>query len=152
MYNPSTNTLTVANVSGNASSATKLTTSAGDWSVPVYFSDGKPVATTYLNLHPENANSMIIPFFNNDWAYLIERGGAYEIYSTTATSFTSTSINKTAISVDLTNAFDASYTYIGVNRPQTETTVIDITCPVTHTYTNTFYIDFGSSSWRANSI
>ena len=32
---------------GNASSATKLTTSAGSATQPVYFSDGKPVATTY---------------------------------------------------------------------------------------------------------
>lgn len=34
----------VANLSGNASSATKLTTSAGSTTTPVYFSDGKPVS------------------------------------------------------------------------------------------------------------
>lgn len=37
----------VANLSGNASSATKLSTSAGSATNPVYFSDGKPVACTY---------------------------------------------------------------------------------------------------------
>lgn len=36
-----------ANLSGNASSATKLSTSAGSATTPVYFSDGKPVACTY---------------------------------------------------------------------------------------------------------
>lgn len=34
----------VANLSGNASSATKLTTSAGSTTTPVYFSNGKPVS------------------------------------------------------------------------------------------------------------
>ncbi len=34
----------VANLSGNASSATKLTTSAGSTTTPVYLSDGKPVS------------------------------------------------------------------------------------------------------------
>ena len=34
-------------LSGNASTATKLGTSAGSGTQPVYFSDGKPVATTY---------------------------------------------------------------------------------------------------------
>ena len=37
----------VANLSGNASSAAKLSTSAGSATNPVYFSDGKPVACTY---------------------------------------------------------------------------------------------------------
>ncbi len=37
----------VANLSGNASSATKLSTSAGSATNPVYFSDGKPVACSY---------------------------------------------------------------------------------------------------------
>ena len=34
----------VASLSGNASSATKLTTSAGSTTTPVYFSDGKPIS------------------------------------------------------------------------------------------------------------
>lgn len=37
----------VANLSGNASSSTKLTTSAGSATKPVYFADGKPVECTY---------------------------------------------------------------------------------------------------------
>lgn len=38
---------TSSNISGNAATATALTTSAGSATNPVYFSDGKPVATTY---------------------------------------------------------------------------------------------------------
>lgn len=46
-----------ANLQGNASTATALTSSAGSGTQPIYFSDGKPVATTYA-LHktvPSNA-------------------------------------------------------------------------------------------------
>ena len=37
----------IGNLTGNAETATKLTTSAGSATQPVYFSDGKPVACTY---------------------------------------------------------------------------------------------------------
>ena len=40
--NPSTNTIT-ANISGNAATATALTTNAGSLRQPVYFNEGKPV-------------------------------------------------------------------------------------------------------------
>lgn len=46
-----------ANLQGNASTATALTSSAGSGTQPIYFSNGKPVATTYA-LHktvPSNA-------------------------------------------------------------------------------------------------
>ena len=39
--------VTATSFNGNATSATKLGTSAGSATQPVYFSDGKPVATTY---------------------------------------------------------------------------------------------------------
>ena len=39
--------LTASNYNGNSATATALTTSAGSATQPVYFSDGKPVATTY---------------------------------------------------------------------------------------------------------
>ena len=39
--------VTATSFSGNASTATALTTSAGSTTQPVYFSNGKPVATTY---------------------------------------------------------------------------------------------------------
>lgn len=49
-YNASTNKLTATtfagSLEGNAASATKLTSSAGSTTQPIYFSDGKPVAIT----------------------------------------------------------------------------------------------------------
>lgn len=44
-------------LSGNASSATKLTSSAGSTSLPIYFSDGKPVACTASSLFSNLSNS-----------------------------------------------------------------------------------------------
>ncbi len=46
-YQSSTNTLKVGTLSGNATTATALTSSAGSSSTPVYFSGGKPVACGY---------------------------------------------------------------------------------------------------------
>lgn len=136
-----------------AGTAAKLTSgTVGSWSVPVYFSDGVPTSITYLNNHPENNTSVLLPFINNDLAHLVQRGGSYEIYSTTSTSFTAININKTALSLDLSEAFDGSYSYCNINRPQNETTVIDIVYPGIFDYTNRFYIDFGSDGWRAKNI
>ena len=139
-------------VTGNAATATKLTGTTGSWSEPVYINDGVPTKIDYLNIHPENANKIIIPFFNNELGYLTRRGGSCEIYSTTSTSFTGLTLDKTVLNIDMNNAFNGSYNYCNLNRPQDETTVIDITCPEKFTYTNMFYIDFGSSSWRAKNI
>lgn len=47
VYNPSNFSVKNAKTAGSADSATKLSSSAGSATQPVYFSDGKPVATTY---------------------------------------------------------------------------------------------------------
>ena len=44
-------------LSGNASSATKLTSSAGSATLPIYFSDGKPVACTASSVFSNLSNS-----------------------------------------------------------------------------------------------
>lgn len=44
-------------LSGNASSATKLTTSAGSAALPIYFSDGKPIACTSSSIFSNLSNS-----------------------------------------------------------------------------------------------
>ena len=64
--NPSTNTI-VANISGNSGTATKLTSNAGSATQPVYFSGGKPVATTgILSVNLNNADSGTVPATNSD--------------------------------------------------------------------------------------
>lgn len=47
VYNPSNFSVKNAKAAGSADSATKLSSSAGSATQPVYFNDGKPVATTY---------------------------------------------------------------------------------------------------------
>lgn len=47
VYNPSNFNVNNAKTAGSADSATKLSSSAGSATQPVYFNDGKPVATTY---------------------------------------------------------------------------------------------------------
>ena len=47
----------VGTLSGNASSATKLTSSAGSAALPIYFSDGKPVACTASSVFSDLSNS-----------------------------------------------------------------------------------------------
>lgn len=47
VYNPLNFSVKNAKAAGSADSATKLSSSAGSATQPVYFSDGKPVATTY---------------------------------------------------------------------------------------------------------
>ena len=50
-------TIQTTNFSGNASSATKLTSSAGSATLPIYFSDGKPVACTASSVFSNLSNS-----------------------------------------------------------------------------------------------
>lgn len=118
---------------------------------PEKITSGYLESRVYYNTHPEN-NGGIIPFIYNDIAFLTSKGGSYTYYSTTDTDYTADTLSGTTITTSLTNAFDASPSYAGVNRPQTEVSVIDITCHKVFTYSNVFYIDFGASAWRAKSV
>jgi len=118
---------------------------------PEKITSGYLESRVYHNIHPENGGG-IIPFINNDLAFLTKKGGSYSFYSTTATDYTTDTISGTAISTSLTAVFDASPTYASVNRPQDEIDVIEITCHKMFTYSNVFYIDFGATNWRAKDI
>lgn len=54
---PKTVAVDYSYTSGNASSATKLTSSAGSATLPIYFSDGKPVACTASSVFSNLSNS-----------------------------------------------------------------------------------------------
>lgn len=58
---------------GNADTATALTSSAGDTTTPVYFSNGKPVATTYYD--PVKDVTVTIP--TTDWTSASGTGYSY---------------------------------------------------------------------------
>lgn len=108
---------------------------------------------TYVNCHPENANGSIIPFLYNDLAFLTLKGGALSSYQTTATTFTASTLASTAINqTNIPNMFDGTPSYSFISTTGEFTTVFDLTLHKTFTYSNVFYIDFGSTSWRAKNI
>lgn len=94
----------------------------------------------YLNIHPEN-NPTLIPFMNNDIAFLLNRGGSAVV-----------TYDGTVQSVNLSNVFDGSPSYWGINPTGITTIVIELTLHKTFTYSNWIYVDFGAATWRAKSI
>lgn len=110
------------------------------------------VGLGYFNTHPEN-NGTIIPFIYNDLAFLSKKGGSYSVYSTTSTDYTVATLNQGTISyTGFDNVFDASPSYAMLSTVGDYVAVIDLTLNKTYTYSNSFYIDFGASGWRAKSI
>ena len=94
----------------------------------------------YLNIHPENSPTLI-PMINNDIAHLLKRGGSAVV-----------TYDGTTKSVDLTNVFDGSPSYCLLNSTGITTIVIELTLHKTFAWSNTIYVDFGSTNWRAKSI
>lgn len=106
----------------------------------------------YLNIHPEN-NAIIIPFIHNDLAFLNKKGGSYKIYKTTSTTFTSNTLTEVNTSISGgDNMLDGSPSYTMLTESGDFTAVIDLSLHKLFQYSNVFYIDFGSSGWRAKNI
>ena len=105
----------------------------------------------FLNMHPENGPT-IVPFINNDIAFLNKRGGSYKVYSTTSTDYTAASLSETSLSVSgPDNMFDGSPSY-AMLPGGSFVAVIDMTLHRQFPWGNVFYIDFGASGWRAKKI
>lgn len=98
----------------------------------------------YLNIHPEN-NPTILPFMNNDIAYLLKRGGSMNVYYDGV-------LQNNNIFGNINNIFDSSPSYQVINITNITTIVIELTLHKTFTYTNIIYVDFGASGWRAKSV
>lgn len=96
----------------------------------------------YLNIQPENGPTLI-PFINNDIAFLAKRGGSYTI-----------TYDGTAQSINLDGCFDGtpSYGYAIGNCGDYTTIVIELSLHKVFSWTNTIYVDFGSASWRAKGV
>ena len=96
----------------------------------------------YLFTHPESSiNATIIPFINNDIAWLLKRGGSAVVKYDGVTQ-----------SVDISNLFDGSPSYLVVDNRNITTIVIELTLYGVFAWTNMAYCDFGSPAWRAKSI
>jgi hypothetical protein len=107
----------------------------------------------YLNTHPENGGA-IVPFINNDLAFLTKKGGAMTSYKTTNTDYTPQALtNSGNVSIDTTNPFDGSPSYAQFSVSAVgDVIIIDITCHTVFAYTTSVYIDFGASYWSARNI
>ena len=97
--------------------------------------------SSYLNTHPEN-DSVLIPFINNDIAWLLKRGGSiiikYDDVDTTST-------------LDATNMFDGSPSYFNITA-STSVAVFELTLHRIFPWYSTIYIDFGYTYWSAKSV
>lgn len=161
----------------NAGVATAFSATVGSATRPVYLNSGTITQVTsidgalvggyishsvagFLVTHPEASYGTIIPYIYNDLAFLRAQGGDFSIYSTTDTDLTQDVLTiKTNWSSTSTpnNIFDGSPSYWnGGNGNSAEMNedglIIDIVLPNLKTYTNRFYIDFGSQSWGFNYI
>ena len=107
---------------------------------PNTISGGYTKNSFYINTHPENSGA-IIPFVNNDIAFLLKRGGSAKIY-----------YDGVEKSLDISNVFDGSPSYWAIDPTGVTKIVIELTLHKTFTWTNTVYVDFGSAGWRAKSV
>lgn len=96
----------------------------------------------YLNVHPENSGT-IIPFINNDIAFLIKRGGSAKVYYD--------GVEKT---VNIDNVFDTSPNYwrIEPSKIPVSTLIIELTLYKAFDWQSTIYFDNGASGWRAKNV
>lgn len=133
-----TNTGTVTSVAAGTGLSGGTITSSGTISLANH--SANYLSGGYLNIHPEN-DPTLIPFMNNDIAYLLKRGGSAIV-----------KYDGTTQSVDLTNCFDASPSYWAINPTNTTTIVIELTLHKAFTWTNTIYVDFGAAGWRAKNV
>ena len=97
-------------------------------------------SSDYLNTHPENSGT-ILPFMNNDIAFLTERGGSAKVF-----------YDDVEQALSVANMFDASASYWYCNPTDITTIVIELTLHKVFTWVNTIYIDHGASVWRAKNV
>ncbi len=140
----------------NAGTATQVSTINGNI-ISGKISDS---ASSYLVSHPERSTvGVLVPFLNNDIAFLVQQGGHVTIYSTTDTDLTKETLTiKHLWGSDNTYAaiFDGSPLYYNFGNPTAEEMaadgiIIDITLPHIFSFSNKFYIDFGSG-WGFSTV
>lgn len=99
-------------------------------------------ATYYLNTHPENS-PVIIPFINNDIAFLLSRGGNIKVYYDNV---------EQQNPVNVANLFDGSPNYWTQNPTNITEIKMELTLHRTFSWGNNIYCDFGNVGWRAKHI
>lgn len=97
----------------------------------------------YLNIHPENTPA-IIPFINNDIAFLIQRGGSVELYKD--------NVLQNNNSYNINNMFDGSPSYCNISSSGVTSVTLILNLPLSFGWSSVFYIDFGNAGWRAKDV
>lgn len=119
---------------------------------PSAITEGYLDKRVYLNTHPENGG-VVIPFINNDIAFLTTRGGSGVAYTTTDTDYTAQNL-AVAKSYSFADAWvdgSSSYGSFALTN-KTDVFIVDLTLPNDMSYSTCFYIDFGAGAWRASDI
>lgn len=132
------NTGTVTSVATGTGLTGGTITGSGTISIASHSADY--LAGGYINVHPENGPTLI-PFMNNDIAYLLKRGGSAIV-----------KYDGTQQSIDLTPCFDASPSYWAIDPTRKTTITIELVLHKVFAWTNTVYCDFGSAGWRAKNV
>lgn len=103
--------------------------------------------------HPEGG-AMLTPSFENDLAFIVERGGNVSVYLTDSTDYTALSLNNTgAAGFSNTIPFNGSTNYTYATLPTAASVVVyDIEMPFGLSYGNTWYVDFGAGAWQAKDV
>lgn len=158
MANKPDPTITISGDASGSATLTDLASKTIDLSItkvdPSTIGPGyTPTNRTYINTHPENGGA-IIPFINNDLAFLLSRGGSMSSYKTTSTDYTALSlVNSGSVGIDTKPPFDGSASYSAFTVSTiNDVVVIDLVCPKTFLWSTNFYIDFGATAWRAKNV
>ena len=107
---------------------------------PANIADGYTTKGFYINTHPENSPA-VIPFINNDIAFLLKRGGSAVVKYDGVTQ-----------NVDISNVFDGSPSYWAINPSNITEITIELTLHKVFGWTNTVYVDSGANGWRAKNV
>lgn len=133
-------------LSGGVTGTTTSFDGSSDITIPVtsilpsHIGDGYTTKSIYLNTHPENV-PVVIPFINNDIAYLLKRGGSAVV-----------TYDGVVQDIDISGIFDGSPSYCVINITNINEIAIELTLHKTFIWTNTIYVDMGANLWRAKNI
>lgn len=125
----------------------------GNADIPAYIKDNEAKAIESLRVHPEDNDSVVIPYMFNDLAYLITRGGSCTVEITSGSG--------TFTDNDKSNMFDCSPSYFIIKKtkissnPDTYSSItltVTLTLPSTLYHSQILYIDFGTSWWQPSSV
>ena len=107
---------------------------------PNYLGEGYTTKRFMLQTSAEAAG-VVIPYLYNDLAHLLKKGGSVDVY-----------YDDVLASTNLISAFNDGFTYWSKNVSGLNSITIEITLHTTFTYTNVFWIDCTSKTYRAKNI